>query len=199
MSTNPLEYLIKAGKLLPRDIPQELIDLLDRAAGKEHSKEGTVLTTLGQLLDLAEKLRDKKGNTERPDWDDYFLNIAKAVAARADCSRRATGAVIVKNRRIVSTGYNGTPPGGLSCLKGDCPRATMKNILHGSADYSNCISIHAEANAIAYANRADTEGATIYLTSDPCDMCSKLIKAAGIVRVVHGEPLNGTEAFISKS
>lgn len=170
--------------------------LLELAASVviDQAKNHPVASSLGQILVLAEQV--KKDITpvkvSRPDWDDYFLNIAKAVAERGDCSRRATGAVIVNNHRIVSTGYNGTPPGGPSCLAGDCPRAKLTSILHGDPDYSNCIALHAEQNAIAHANWSETNGATIYLTSDPCDMCSKLIKAAGIVKVVHGEPLNGT-------
>jgi dCMP deaminase len=119
----------------------------------------------------------------RLDWNEYFKRIAEAVSLRGDCKRRQIGAIIVKHRRIVATGYNGTPPGGLSCLNGDCPRADS-DLSHNHPDYSSCIALHAEQNAIAYANRADTDGATIYITSEPCDMCVKLIKAAGIVRVV---------------
>jgi len=115
------------------------------------------------------------------------------VATRADCRRRQCGAVIVKDHRVVSTGYNGAPAGDQrSCLDGECPRGRltieeMPGYEQGNNDYANCIAIHAEPNAIAYANRADTEGATIYLTGAPCDMCSKLIKAAGIKRVVWSE------------
>jgi dCMP deaminase len=123
----------------------------------------------------------------RPSWDEYFIAIAVAVSARADCRRARHGAVIVKNRRIVSSGYNGTPAGSsLSCLNGDCPRGLLTDaeLAHNHADYSNCIGIHAEQNAIAYASRADTEGGTIYITGKPCDLCAKLIAAAGIVRTV---------------
>ena len=119
----------------------------------------------------------------RPGWDDYFLGIALAVSARADCTRAQHGAVIVRNRRIVSTGYNGSPPGGPSCLAGECPRGllTEDELPSNSADYSNCIALHAEQNAIAYAREP---GDTVYVTGEPCDMCGKLIRAAGITRVV---------------
>lgn len=123
----------------------------------------------------------------RPDWSEYFLGIARAVAARADCRRAQHGAVIVdRERRIISTGYNGSPPGGDSCLAGKCPRGLLSSeeIAHLSPDYSNCIALHAEMNAIAYAGR-DTRGATIYITGPPCDMCSKLIAAAGIRDIVY--------------
>lgn len=129
----------------------------------------------------------------RPDWNEYFLGICQAVLARADCVRAQHGAVITKHNRIVSTGYNGGPSGGPSCLKGECPRGQLSyeqlgGFEKGNHDYSNCISLHAETNAIAYANRHDTQGGTIYIDAAPCDMCLKLIRAAGIVRVVYGMP-----------
>lgn len=129
--------------------------------------------------------RERASRHARPSWDEYFLGVAKAVAARADCSRAQYGVVIVKEHRIVSTGYNGGPSGSRqSCLDGDCPRA-QSDVAHNTPDYSACIALHAEQNAIAYANRADCEGATIYIWGGrpPCDMCAKLIVAAGIARV----------------
>lgn len=124
----------------------------------------------------------------RPSWDEYFLAIAQVVATRADCRRARHGAVIVKNHRIVATGYNGGPSGGRSCLAGQCPRGLLskEELPSNHADYSNCIALHAEANAIAYAHGSATAGATIYITGPPCDMCAKLIRAAGIGTVVHG-------------
>lgn len=122
--------------------------------------------------------------TTRPGWDDYFIEIAQAVAQRADCQVRRHGVVIVRDRRVVSTGYNGSPPGGPSCLAGECPRALKPREERPRTDYSDCVALHAEQNAIAHAGR-DTIGATLYLNvRPPCDMCLKLIRAAGIVRVV---------------
>ena len=120
----------------------------------------------------------------RPDWDTYFLDIAKVVASRADCSRRMVGAVVVRDHRIASTGYNGGPPGGASCLHGDCPRANTSAV--PGSDYENtaCIALHAEVNAIVYAGRDKTLGATLYITDEPCYMCQRVIEAAGIERVV---------------
>lgn len=122
----------------------------------------------------------------RPTWDEYFLAIATAVSARADCRRAQHGGVIVKNNRIVATGYNGSHPGGPSCLGGECPRGLMtsEELAHLSADYSNCIALHAEQNAVAFAARRDTEGAIMYITGEPCNMCIKLMRAAGIIRVI---------------
>lgn len=123
----------------------------------------------------------------RPDWDEYFLGIAEAVSKRGDCSRRQVGAVVVDGEnRIVSTGFNGAEPGGPSCLNGECPRA-RSDVPPGSSYDTGpgaCIAVHAEANALLYAGREGTLGSTLYLTDPPCDGCMKLIKAAGIVKIV---------------
>lgn len=138
----------------------------------------------------------------RPDWDEYFLDIAKAVATRADCTRRHAGAVIVgDDHRIVSTGYNGAPSGELGCLTaGACPRGrqTTTDVTPGSSydtGAGSCIAVHAEANALIYGEYARFKGATIYVVSltpdgslheqqSPCGGCERLIKGAGIARVV---------------
>lgn len=122
----------------------------------------------------------------RPGWDEYFLGIASAVAARADCSRRQVGAVIVKDHRIVSTGYNGAPPFELGCLTGHCPRA--KSDVPPGSPYDNCIAVHAEANALLYADRDRCEGATLYITCQPCFDCQKLIWGSGIVQIKYPYP-----------
>lgn len=119
----------------------------------------------------------------RPDWDTYFLGIAEAVAARSDCERSRVGAVVVKERRIRATGYNGAPAGAPGCL--DCPRRTS-SVAPGS-DYSNCVAVHAEANALLYCDRGDLPGAVLYITREPCYACSKLIAATGVERVIWPE------------
>lgn len=120
----------------------------------------------------------------RPDWDEYFLNLADAVALRGDCRRRQVGCVIVDaDHRVIATGYNGAEPGGPSCLAGQCPRGLDVNAPR-TEDYSNCVAIHAEANALLFA-RGSCKGATAYITSTPCDGCAKLLRGAGIIRVVH--------------
>lgn len=122
----------------------------------------------------------------RPSWDSYFLAIAAVVATRADCTRRQVGAVIVKAHRIVATGYNGAPAGMPGCLSGACPRGRLSydELAHQGASYDNCLSIHAEANALLYASRDACEGATLYVTCSPCADCYKLLKGAGIVRML---------------
>lgn len=118
----------------------------------------------------------------RPNWHEYFLAISLQVASRADCRRSKVGAVIVDTkRRIVSTGYVGTFPGQSGCLDGACPRGKMsyQEVGPGTA-YDNCISFHAEVNALLYSDRSRHEGGTIYITRRPCDWCMKLLGASGL-------------------
>lgn len=122
--------------------------------------------------------------TERPGWDAYYLGIAQAVAARGECSRRRVGAVVVDGHTIVSTGYNGAPPGEPSCLEGQCPRAMSHAVPGVGYAASGCVVIHAEVNALLRAGLARSIGATLYCTDEPCESCAPLIRAAGIKRVV---------------
>jgi dCMP deaminase len=128
----------------------------------------------------------------RPDWDTYYLGIARAVSIRADCTRRKVGAIIVQGDRIVSTGYNGAPTGKPGCLtKNACPRGRLSvlEVTPGSSYDTGsgaCIALHAEQNAILRAG-LDCRGATLYLTDAPCDGCARLIEGAGISRVVFPE------------
>jgi len=125
----------------------------------------------------------------RPDWDTYYLNIAAAVAWRADCTRRQVGALIVQGDRIVSTGYNGAPAGKPGCRsQGACPRGQLSSqeAAPGSSydtGPGSCIAIHAEQNAILRAG-LETRGSTLYITHEPCGGCARLIEGAGIARIV---------------
>ncbi len=94
----------------------------------------------------------------RPSWDNYFLELASVVATRATCLRRKYGAVIVKDHRVVSTGYNGAPSGRTDCLERNYCWRKMNNIPHGTG-YENCKSVHAEVNAIIRASYEDMRGA----------------------------------------
>jgi dCMP deaminase len=131
-------------------------------------------------------------NEPRPSWDDYYLDIAVAVSARADCTRRKVGALVVFGDRIVSTGYNGAPSGEPGCLTaGACPRGrrSKEDVTPGSSYDTGagaCIALHAEQNAILRAGR-ECRGAILYLTDHPCDGCARLIKGAGFDRVVFRE------------
>lgn len=127
----------------------------------------------------------------RPTWDEYYLGIAQAVAARGDCVRRQVGAVIVKDHKIVSTGYNGTPPGDeRSCGKtGLCPRALTVDSQHGLGHYDECWSTHAEANALLRASWAELNGATLYVTAPMCSGCAKLARSAGVACIISADLL----------
>lgn len=124
--------------------------------------------------------------SQRPEWDDYYLGIAQAVAARGDCVRAQHGCVIVKDHSIVSTGYNGTPAGDdRSCgSTGTCPRALDNGAQHGKGDYDLCWATHAEANALLRASWSVIQDSTVYITGAPCPGCTKLLKSSGAARVV---------------
>lgn len=128
----------------------------------------------------------KTAPINRPDWDTYYLGIAKAVSARGDCVRAQHGAVVVKNHKIVATGYNGAPPGSPnSCgATGACPRNHDPNAVHSEGQYDLCWATHAEANALMRASWEEMQEAAIYITGKPCPGCTKLINSAGIARIV---------------
>jgi len=121
----------------------------------------------------------------RPDWDHYFMEIATVVARRGNCCRRQVAAVIVKDRRIVSTGYNGTPRGVRNCCEGGCARCASD--APSGADLGECVCSHAEENAITQAayHGIAVRGATVYSTLSPCLICAKMIINAGIGEVVY--------------
>lgn len=123
----------------------------------------------------------------RPTWDEYFMKIAHLVAERSTCMRRRVGAIIVTDKRIVSTGYNGAPRGLHHCLEVGCLREKM-GIPSGERQ-ELCRGAHAEQNAIiqAASSGGSMEGATMYCTTAPCSTCSKMIINAGIRRLVLGE------------
>lgn len=118
----------------------------------------------------------------RASWDEYYLELARTTASRATCSRRKHGAVIVKGRRIVSTGYNGGPSGYPHCDEGGCPRA--QSSAPQGYGYERCIAIHAEANALLFSSPEERDGATLYCTGAPCFGCAKLVANSGVSEVV---------------
>jgi dCMP deaminase len=128
----------------------------------------------------------QRSDDRRQSWDEYFLGLAGAAATRSNCSRRAVGAVIAKDHHIQSTGYNGPPSGYGHCDSGACPRAASTDPLGADANYDNCVAIHAEANALLFADAHERDGATLYTTAAPCFACAKLIANSGIAEVVAG-------------
>lgn len=125
-------------------------------------------------------------NTNRPSWDEYFMKIAEDVSSRSTCIRRHVGAVIVKDKMILSTGYNGAPAGCDHCDSIGCMRELLK--VPSGQRHELCRAGHAETNAIAQAARhgVPVEGATCYCTTAPCSMCAKSLINAGIKRIVSG-------------
>jgi dCMP deaminase len=123
-------------------------------------------------------------------WDEYGLELAKTVALRADCTRRKVGAVLMMpDHSIAGTGYNGGYSGGPSCLKGECPRGQLTTEqLAPNSDYSSgqgvCIALHAEWNVLLRASWEQMIGSTLYVTDEPCHLCSNLIRGTHIKRVV---------------
>ncbi len=122
---------------------------------------------------------------KRPDWDVYFMNIAKVVASRSNCLKRHVAAVIVKDKRIVSTGYNGTPRGIRNCNEGGCPRCN--SFAQSGTKLEECVCSHGEENAIVQAayHGISIKDSTIYTTFSPCIMCTKMIINSGIKEVVY--------------
>ncbi|HJP19695.1 MAG TPA: deaminase [Nitrospinota bacterium] len=147
-------------------------------------------------------LQELQGETKkkRPDWDEYFMNIAKVVALRSNCMKRHVAAVIVKDKRIISTGYNGTPRGVTNCSEGGCPRCNQ--FAEGGTRLDECLCSHGEENAIVQASYhgISIKDASLYTTFAPCLMCTKMIINAGIKEVVYNidYPLNDTALNLYK-
>ena len=121
----------------------------------------------------------------RPSWETYFMDISTLVAKRATCLRRAVGAVIVKDKRILATGYNGAPSGVRHCAEVGCLRERL-NVQSGMR-HELCRGIHAEQNAIIQAalHGVSVKGADLFCTNQPCSICAKMIINAGIAKIYY--------------
>lgn len=122
---------------------------------------------------------------QRPSWDDYFMDIAALVARRSTCLRRDVGAVLVRERRILATGYNGAPSGLRHCLDEGCLREQLG--VPSGERHELCRGLHAEQNAIIQAafHGVSVKGAHLYCTNHPCVICVKMIINAGIVKIIY--------------
>lgn len=132
-------------------------------------------------------------------WDKTFIEIAKLIAEHSTCVRKQVGALIVKDKRIVSTGYNGVPSGLKHCNKFFTENNLKEpDFYNKHGDFSKKFELHAEQNAILFAGKVYTscEGATLYTTLSPCSDCCKLIAGAGIKRVVYCEEYDRDTAGI---
>jgi dCMP deaminase len=123
----------------------------------------------------------------RPSWDEYFMDITRLVAKRSTCLRRQVGAILVKDKKILATGYNGAPSRLPHCLDTGCLRQ-QQGVPSGER-HELCRGLHAEQNAIIQAayHGVGINGATLYCTNHPCAICSKMIINAGIEKIVYDE------------
>ena len=129
----------------------------------------------------------EKNGFQRPDWDHYFMKIAEVAATRSNCSRRQVAAVIVRDNRIISTGYNGTPRGIKNCFEGGCPRCASDT--PSGEKLGECLCSNGEENAIVQAayHGIAVKDSILYTTFSPCLLCAKMIINAGIREVVYKE------------
>lgn len=152
-------------------------DLADAQLGNDGS--------LDALHEAVQTVLERAQYFERPDWDEYFMDIARVVASRSNCVKRKVAAVVTKDRRIISTGYNGTPRGTRNCNEGGCPRCN--SFAPGGTRLDECLCSHGEENALTQAayHGVSLRGATVYTTCSPCLQCTKMIINTGLVEVVY--------------
>lgn len=122
---------------------------------------------------------------ERPSWDEYFLEMARVVGRRSTCLRRQVGALLVREKRILATGYNGAPAGLQHCVEIGCLRAERK--VPSGERQELCRGLHAEQNAIIQGalHGVSVQGADLYCTTQPCVACAKMLINAGVRRIVY--------------
>jgi len=159
---------------------QQLLAVRD-LADAHFSNEGSLETLQADMQRILEGTQ----HFERPDWDEYFMDIARVVASRSNCVKRKVAAVVTKDRRIISTGYNGTPRGTRNCNEGGCPRCN--SFAPGGTRLDECLCSHGEENALTQAayHGVSLRGAVLYTTLSPCLQCTKMIINAGLMEVVY--------------
>lgn len=147
-----------------------------------------VIVNSGSLEELQECVRGvlkRHLHFDRPSWDNYFMSVARVVSSRSNCVKRKVAAVVTLDKRIVSTGYNGTPRGVRNCNEGGCPRCNSFG--PAGEGLEECLCSHGEENAITQAayHGVSLKGAVLYTTLCPCLLCTKMIINAGIHEVVY--------------
>lgn len=147
------------------------------------------ITNNGSLKELHQKVVELPqrlmSGMARPNWDEYFMRMARVAALRSNCVKRKVAAIIVRDKRVISTGYNGTPRGTKNCYEGGCPRCN--NLADSGTRLEECLCSHGEENAITQAayHGVSVKGGTLYTTCAPCLLCTKMIINAGISEVVY--------------
>ncbi|MBF0203739.1 MAG: cytidine/deoxycytidylate deaminase family protein [Desulfamplus sp.] len=142
------------------------------------------------IVSIVESTISGKLEQDRPSWTAYFMGIADLVATRSTCIRRKVGAVLVKDRRILCSGYNGAPSKLVHCSETGCLREKMK--IPSGEKHELCRGVHAEQNAIIQAacHGISVSGSTLYCTNQPCSICAKMIINAGIIAVYFKKQYN---------
>jgi dCMP deaminase len=180
----------------------ETLDELRRLEGRELGSDDPNAQQLLAVQELADFTLENDGSVEalhqniqgvlersyffeRPSWDEYFMSIARVVASRSNCVKRKVAAVITRDRRIISTGYNGTPRGVPNCNEGGCPRCNA--FVEGGTRLDECLCSHGEENAITQAayHGVTVRGGTLYTTFSPCLTCTKMVINAGLTEVIY--------------
>ena len=167
----------------------EAFEIADRKLINDGDTELLYEKTDQLLAGLSSEFKD-----DRPTWDEYFMNIAKEVASRSNCMKRKVAAIIIKDKRIISTGYNGTPRGTRNCNEGGCPRCN--SFAKSGSRLDECYCAHGEENAIVQAayHGISVKGGTMYCTFVPCLYCTRMIINAGIKEVIYNADYPITEA-----
>lgn len=146
-------------------------------------------------------MRKRKKIHKRPSWDEYFLEVAHLVSKRATCLRRSVGAVLVKDKKILATGYNGAPTGLAHCLDIGCLREKLK--IPSGERHELCHGLHAEQNVLLQAalHGISTKDSIIYITNQPCVICAKMLINAGIREIViaNGYPDKMAKKFLREA
>ncbi|HEX4999379.1 MAG TPA: deaminase [Terriglobia bacterium] len=174
---------------LSGDTASQNLLAVEALADETLDNSGTLDELRARVDTLAARLLSR---VPRPDWDRYFMDIATVVASRSNCMKRHVAAIIVRDKRVISTGYNGTPRGTRNCNEGGCPRCN--NMAASGTQLDECLCSHGEENAIVQASYhgVSVKDAVIYSTFAPCLMCAKMIINSGIREVVFNAdyPLN---------
>jgi dCMP deaminase len=174
---------------LSADPSAQQLHQVEAMADREVENNGTLEELQHAVHETVQEIARSQ---ERPNWDQYFMRIAQVTALRSNCIKRKVAAVIVRDRRVISSGYNGTPRGTRNCYEGGCPRCNGTAVA-GTA-LEECLCSHGEENAITQAayHGVSVKGAVLYTTFAPCLMCTKMIINSGIAEVVYSDeyPLN---------
>lgn len=179
------------------DPNKQSIDACEKLADMKIFNNGS-LDSLHQQL--TQDLKRVLKHIKRPTWDNYFMHIARNVASRGNCLKRKVAALIVKDGRIISTGYNGTPRNTKNCFEGGCPRCNA--VGPSGQNLGDCYCSHGEENAIVQAayHGISIKGSSLYTTFSPCLLCTKMIINGGVVEVVYNQeyPLAGPAQALLK-